>query len=131
MGEEETLSGVQPFNLCHFCIRQRKIKDVKVFLHAFLVCGFRDNDHIFLQQEPLYRWERISSHGTSSSIMRSIACTCPTIFFRRRCRLSESIHCFILKRSFLLCPALVPEENLQPGDGISLPDSDRSPDIPV
>ena len=29
-------------------------------------------------------WDRMSSQGTSSSIIRSMACTCPMIFFRRR-----------------------------------------------
>ena len=40
-------------------------------------------------------WESTSSQGTSSSTMRSMACTCPMIFFSLRCRFSESIHCFI------------------------------------
>ena len=40
-------------------------------------------------------WERMSSQGTSSSTIRSMACTCPMIFFSLRCRLSASIHCFM------------------------------------
>lgn len=35
-----------------------------------------------------------SSQGTSSSIIRSIACVCPTIFFIRRCKFSASIQRF-------------------------------------
>ena len=36
-------------------------------------------------------WARISSQGTSSSIMRSMALICPAIFFSRRCSASESM----------------------------------------
>ena len=45
--------------------------------------------------------DRISSQGTSSSIMRSMACTWPMIFAKRRCRFSESMHCFISVTSLL------------------------------
>ena len=41
-------------------------------------------------------WLNTSSQGMSYSIIRSIACTWPKILRNRRCRFSESIHCFIL-----------------------------------
>lgn len=41
-------------------------------------------------------WERMSSHGISSSTIRSIACICPSILASLRCRFSASIHCLIV-----------------------------------
>ena len=40
-------------------------------------------------------WERISSQGTSSSIILLMEATCPSIFLSLLCRLFKSIHCFI------------------------------------
>ena len=40
-------------------------------------------------------WMRISSQGTSLSIIWSMACNWPMSFFIRRCRFSASMHCLI------------------------------------
>ena len=45
--------------------------------------------------------QNIFTKGMSSSIIRSMACTWPMIFFSRRCRLSASIHCLTVRTS---CP---------------------------
>ena len=42
-----------------------------------------------------------SSQGTSSSTIRSIACTCPMIFLSLRCRLSAFMHCFMTASAIL------------------------------
>lgn len=40
-------------------------------------------------------WMRMSSQGTSLSIIWSMACNWPMSFFIRRCRFSASMHCLI------------------------------------
>ena len=40
-------------------------------------------------------WMRMSSQGTSLSIIWSMACSWPMSFFIRRCRFSASMHCLI------------------------------------
>ena len=51
--------------------------------------------HLDVYKRQALSCARTSSQGTSSSIILSIACTCPIIFLRRRCKVSEFIHCFM------------------------------------
>jgi hypothetical protein len=51
MPEEQAFSLVELFNLRHILVGQRKVENVKIFLHALLVGGLRNNDHIALNIE--------------------------------------------------------------------------------
>ena len=51
VGEEQALAAVQRLNGGHILGGKGEIKQVKVLLHPLLVDGFRDDDHIALQQE--------------------------------------------------------------------------------
>ena len=51
MGEEKAVPCIQSFDLFHFIICQREIKDIKVLFHAVFMRGLWDQDHIALKEK--------------------------------------------------------------------------------
>ena len=48
--EEETVGGVEIGNRLHVVSIKFEVEEVQILLHALLVDGLRDDDHVALQQ---------------------------------------------------------------------------------